>query len=50
MERHSIDEGSAFEMLRARSRSDNRELIDLAAAVVDGYRLLPGRPDASAER
>ena len=50
MERHSIDEGSAFEMLRARSRSDNRKLIDLAAAVVDGYRLLPKRPDASAER
>src|SRR5579872_1809247 len=39
MERHSIDEGSAFEMLRARSRSDNRKLIDLATAVVDGYRL-----------
>ena len=49
MERHSIDEGSAFEMLRARSRSDNRKLIDLAAAVVDGYRLLPKRPDAPAE-
>jgi AmiR/NasT family two-component response regulator len=49
MERHSIDEGSAFEMLRARSRSDNRKLIDWAAAVVDGYRLLPKRPDASAE-
>jgi AmiR/NasT family two-component response regulator len=37
MERHSIDEGSAFEMLRARSRSDNRKLIDLATAAVDGY-------------
>lgn len=49
MERHSIDEGSAFEMLRARSRSDNRKLIDLATAVVDGYRLLPKRPDTSAE-
>jgi AmiR/NasT family two-component response regulator len=49
MERHSIDEGSAFEMLRARSRSDNRKLIDVATAVVDGYRLLPKRPDASAE-
>jgi AmiR/NasT family two-component response regulator len=49
MERHSIDEGSAFEMLRARSRSDNRKLIDSATAVVDGYRLLPKRSDASAE-
>ena len=45
MERHSIDEDSAFEMLRERSRIDNRKLIDLAAAVVDGYRLLPKQPD-----
>jgi AmiR/NasT family two-component response regulator len=46
MERHSIDEDSAFEMLRERSRIDNRKLIDLAAAVVDGYRLLPKHPEA----
>jgi AmiR/NasT family two-component response regulator len=44
MERHAIDETAAFEMLRARSRIDNRKLIDLAAAVVDGHRLLPGQP------
>jgi AmiR/NasT family two-component response regulator len=44
MERHSIDEASAFEMLRDRSRIDNRKLIDLAAAVVDGHRLLPRQP------
>ena len=43
MERHSIDEGSAFELLRERSRIDNRKLVDLAAAVVDGHRLLPKR-------
>ena len=49
MERHSIDEESAFEMLRAHSRSDNRKLIDLAAAVVDGHRLLPKHPQAPAE-
>ena len=47
MERHSIDEESAFEMLRTRSRSDNRKLIDLAAAVVDGHRLLPKAPERS---
>jgi hypothetical protein len=41
MERHSIDENSAFEMLRERSRLDNRKLIDLAAAVVDGHRPTP---------
>jgi AmiR/NasT family two-component response regulator len=47
MERHSIDERSAFEMLRERSRIDNRKLIDLAAAVADGHRLLPKDPDAA---
>jgi AmiR/NasT family two-component response regulator len=47
MERHSIDETRAFDMLRHRSRIDNRKLIDLAAAVVDGHRLLPKNPDAS---
>jgi AmiR/NasT family two-component response regulator len=41
MERHNIDEAAAFEMLREHSRSDNRKLIDLATAVVDGHRLLP---------
>jgi AmiR/NasT family two-component response regulator len=43
MERHAIDDASAFELLRERSRVDNRKLIDLATAVVDGHRLLPGR-------
>jgi AmiR/NasT family two-component response regulator len=46
MERHSIDGQAAFEMLRERSRDDNRKLIDLAGAVVDGHRLLPRKPDA----
>jgi AmiR/NasT family two-component response regulator len=44
MERHSIDEDSAFAMLRDRARIDNRKLVDLAAAVVDGHRLLPKQP------
>src|SRR5579875_2468403 len=46
MERHSIDENSAFALLRERSRIDNRKLIDLATAVVDGHRLLPRSPGA----
>ncbi len=46
MERHSVDESAAFEILRERSRVDNRKLIDLAAAVVDGHRLLPRDPQA----
>ncbi len=47
MERHSIDEPAAFMMLRDQSRIDNRKLVDLAAAVVDGHRLLSRHPDAS---
>jgi AmiR/NasT family two-component response regulator len=52
MERHSVDEASAFEMLRKESRTANRKLVDVAAAVVDGHRLLPKdpRPDPSATR
>jgi AmiR/NasT family two-component response regulator len=49
MERHSIDERQAFEMLRERSRIDNRKLIDLAAAVVDGHRLLPKQANPAAK-
>jgi AmiR/NasT family two-component response regulator len=49
MERHSIDEHAAFGLLRERSRVDNRKLIDLAAAVVDGHRLLPKQPQAAPE-
>src|SRR5215216_5225288 len=44
MERHSIDEPTAFEMLRDHSRSANRKLIDVSSAVVDGHRLLPKQP------
>lgn len=49
MERHAIDEASAYEMLRRQSRTDNRKLVDLAAAVVDGYRLLPGETPCSGQ-
>jgi AmiR/NasT family two-component response regulator len=41
MERHGIDEQAAFAMLREHSRAQNRKLIDLATAVIDGHRLLP---------
>ena len=43
MERHSIDEPAAFEMLRQHARSTNRKLVDISSAVVDGHRLLPKR-------
>jgi response regulator NasT len=44
MERHHITEASAFELLREHSRVDNRKLVDLATAIVDGYRILPPTP------
>jgi AmiR/NasT family two-component response regulator len=46
MERHSVDETAAFEMLRDRSRTANRKLVDVATAVVDGHGLLPRQPAA----
>jgi AmiR/NasT family two-component response regulator len=46
MERHSVDESTAFDMLRAQSRSTNRKLVDIASAVVDGHLLLPKQPTA----
>jgi response regulator NasT len=46
MERHSVDESAAFEMLRDQSRAANRKVIDVAGAVVDGHRLLPKQPQA----
>jgi AmiR/NasT family two-component response regulator len=46
MERHSIDEIAAFEMLRDHARRANRKLIDIAAAVVDGHPLLPKQSES----
>jgi AmiR/NasT family two-component response regulator len=48
MERHSVDEPAAFEMLREHARTTNRKLVDVAAAVVDGHRLLPKQLHSSA--
>src|SRR5918996_1637465 len=47
MERHSVDEAAAFQMLREHARTGNRKLVDIAAAVVEGHRLLPKQPDIS---
>jgi AmiR/NasT family two-component response regulator len=46
MERHQIDEGQAFEMIRAHARRMGRRVVEVAEAVVDGHLLLP--PQASA--
>jgi AmiR/NasT family two-component response regulator len=48
MERHSVDEHAAFELLRDHARSTNRRLVDIASAVVDGHRLLPKLPPSPA--
>jgi len=44
MERHTIDDQHAYDLLREHSRVNNRKLIDLATAIVDGHRLLPKQP------
>jgi AmiR/NasT family two-component response regulator len=44
MERHSIDEPAAFELLREHARTTNRKLVDVAFAVADAHRLLPKQP------
>lgn len=41
MERHSVDEREAFELLRDRSRNTGRRVVDVAQAVVEGHALLP---------
>ena len=41
MERHSVDETIAFDLLRNHSRTSNQRLIDLASAVANGHALLP---------
>jgi AmiR/NasT family two-component response regulator len=40
MERHSVDDRAAFELLREHARSHNRTVIDVAAAVTEGHALL----------
>jgi AmiR/NasT family two-component response regulator len=49
MERHGIDDGEAFELMRQASRTENRKLLDLATAVVDGHRLLRKSPPADSD-
>ena len=49
MERHSVDDVAAFEMLRHHSRAANRKLVDIAASVVEGQPLLPRQAAESAD-
>ena len=43
MERQGLDEREAFQRLRERARAGNRRVVDVAAAVVEGHSLLPGK-------
>jgi response regulator NasT len=40
MERHSVADREAFEMIREHARSNNRTVVDVAAAVTEGHALL----------
>lgn len=41
MERHGVDDRTAFERLRTRARADRRRVVDVAHAVADGELELP---------
>ncbi len=41
MERHRVDDGRAFELLREHARSQRRRVVDVATSVLDGHALLP---------
>lgn len=41
MERHDVDEGAAFDMLRQKARQSNRKLVDIADSVVTSRSILP---------
>lgn len=40
MERHSVDEQRAFQLLRDHARQTNTKMVDIAAAILDSHRLL----------
>ena len=44
MERHSVDDQRAFEMLRDEARRSNRKLVEIAEAVTVSVNLLPKSP------
>jgi AmiR/NasT family two-component response regulator len=44
MERHSVAEREAFELLRDQARTSGRRVVDVAQSVLDGHALLPKRP------
>jgi AmiR/NasT family two-component response regulator len=47
MERHSLGEAEAFEVMRAHARRNNRKVIEVAHAVTEGHALLPKAAEGS---
>ena len=43
MERHSLDDREAFQLLRDHARAQSRRVVDVARSVTDGHALLPKR-------
>jgi AmiR/NasT family two-component response regulator len=41
MERHSIDEDRAFDIMRSHARRNNRKVVEVAHSVTEGHALLP---------
>jgi response regulator NasT len=44
MERHSVADHAAFELLRGHARANNRTVVECARSVVEGHALLPPKP------
>jgi AmiR/NasT family two-component response regulator len=44
LERHSVSEREAFELLRDHSRATGRRVVEVSQSVLDGHALLPKRP------
>jgi AmiR/NasT family two-component response regulator len=49
MERHAVGEDEAFAMIRSEARATNRRVVDVAAAVLAGHRLLPARHESRSD-
>ena len=45
MERHGVDDRTAFELLRGQARRSNKQVVELARSVTEGHALLPAAPD-----
>jgi AmiR/NasT family two-component response regulator len=44
MERHSVNDREAFELMRDHARTTSRRVVDVAQSILDGHALLPKQP------